>query len=699
MKKLILAISILGVTAAQAQLDRSVRPEPGPAPKINIPESEIVKLDNGLTLIISENHKQPKVSFNLVLNSDPVSEGSKAGISELAGDLVMSGTTNRSKAELDNEVDYIGAFLNAGSSSIYMSCLTKHLNKGLDLMTDVMENASFPESEFTRIKKSYESGLLSTQSSPDAMAGNARMKAIFPGGHPYGEVMTEKSLESITRQDIIEYYNNVYTPNGSYLVIVGDITKDKAVELANKNFAAWKGKAPIENVMDKGNFLSGNRVIFVEKPGAVQSVISIALPIDMEPGDPNQIKLSVMNKILGGGGFGTRLMQNLREDKAYTYGAYTSMNVNKEGSWISAAGNFRNEVTDSAIVQFLYEFKRITESQVTKEELNLNKMAMAGSFGRSLESPRTVARFAMNIFDYDLPKNYYQTYLEKLASVSQEDVLAVAKKYIDPNGLNIIVVGSKDVLESLKQFDADGKVEMLDAFGNEVQDLMPSDISKEKLMENYVYAVTSTDSPKALKKKMKKIKSMKQTYIMTADQMPGEITMTQYYVNPNKEAVTVEMMGMTIQKTYFSGDAGGSSSMGQMGMTHTELTADEIAEKNKTAGLFPEMNMVKNGVDFSILGIDENDGKPMYVVETKSDSSVTTTYYDKSTFLKMKEESTTIVNGEANSSSATFSNYKDVYKGLMYPMSSSRTFGPMAVEAKLTETLVNEKIDASKFVK
>lgn len=699
MKKLILALSILGVTAAQAQIDRSIRPEAGPAPKINIPESEVVKLDNGLTIIISENHKQPKVSFNLVLNSDPVSEGAKTGTSQLAGDLIMSGTSNRSKTELDNEVDYIGAFLNAGSNSIYMSCLTKHLNKGLDLMTDVMENANFPESEFNRVKKQYESALLSTQSSPDEMASNARMKALFPGGHPYGEVMTESSLASISREDVVAYYNKVYTPKGSYLVIVGDITKEKAVEIAKAKFASWTGETPIENVMDKGQFNTGNRVVFVEKPGAVQSVISVALPIDMEPGDPNQIKLSVMNKILGGGGFGTRLMQNLREDKAYTYGAYSSLNVNKEGSWLSAAGNFRNEVTDSAIVQFLYEFKRITEAQVTKEELSLNKMAMAGSFGRSLESPRTVARFAMNIFDYDLPKDYYQNYLEKLAAVSQEDVLDVAKKYVDPEGLVIIVVGSKDVLESIKKFDADGKIEMLDAFGNEVQDLSPADITKEELIQNYIYAITSTETEKSLKKKMKKIKTLKQVYVMTGDQLPGEVKMTQYYVAPDNEAVTVEMMGMTLQKSYFSGNAGGSSNMGQAGMTHTELTQDEIDEKKKTAGLFPEMKYVENGVNFELLGVNDNNGKPMYVVEVKSDSSVTTSYYDKTTFLKMKEESTSIVNGEANSSTATYSDYQDVYKGLKYPMTSTRTFGPMALSAKLTETVVNEKIEPSVFVK
>src|SRR5690554_5454210 len=440
MKNIILG-SMIALTSvfSYGQIDRSKAPEPGPAPEINIPEPIVFDLDNGMKVILSPNDRVPKVSFNLVMGSDPRIEGDKAGLSEVAGDLLLSGTSNRTKDELDQEKDFIGASLFANSSNIYLSVLTKHMDKGLDLMTDVMKNANFPESEFDRIVKQYESNLFSMKTEPSSMMSNAMYSAIFTDQHPYGEIMTEESLENISREDVVEFYNKQFTPAGSYLVIVGDIEEKEAKQIANERFGNWEGGVPFEQEYNHGVSPQGNRVVFVEKPGAVQSVISVSFPVDVTPGHEDQIKLTALNKLFGGGGFGTRLMQNLREDKAYTYGAYSSLNVRREGSFINAQGSFRNEVSDSAITQFLYEFNRITEEEVTKEELTLNKASLAGSFARSMESPRTIANFALNTYRNDLPSDYYQKYLQHLSAVDQEDILTMAKKHIKPNNLNIIV--------------------------------------------------------------------------------------------------------------------------------------------------------------------------------------------------------------------------------------------------------------------
>lgn len=202
MKKYILSIALVLPAVLFGQLDRSIRPEAAEAPAINIEDSEVFKLDNGLTVILSENHKLPKVTFNVVMGSKPKLEGDKSGLSEVAGSLIMSGTENKSKDELDNEVDYIGANLSADNNSIYMSCLTKHMDKGLSLMSDVLMNANFPQSEVDRIIKQNESSLLSLQSDADGMASNAQSIANFPG-HPYGEVMTEATLSNIDRASIV----------------------------------------------------------------------------------------------------------------------------------------------------------------------------------------------------------------------------------------------------------------------------------------------------------------------------------------------------------------------------------------------------------------------------------------------------------------------------------------------------------------
>ena len=189
MKKIFLFIGLILPVLGSAQLDRSVRPQPGNAPNINIKDSEVFTTANGITVILSENHKLPKVSFDIFTGSDPRIEGNKAGLSDMAGELILSGTANRSKDQLDNEKDYIGASLGASSTSISMSCLTKHMDKGLELMSDVLLNANFPQSEFDRIKKQNESGLMAAKSDPSAMARNAEVKVNFPN-HPFGGVMT-----------------------------------------------------------------------------------------------------------------------------------------------------------------------------------------------------------------------------------------------------------------------------------------------------------------------------------------------------------------------------------------------------------------------------------------------------------------------------------------------------------------------------
>lgn len=699
MKKLILSIVLLATSVSvNAQIDRSKAPVPGPAPEINIADPEVFELDNGMKVILSSNHKLPKVSFNLVMASDPRLEEDKAGLSQIAGDLILSGTSERDKDQLDQEKDYIGATLAASSSSVYLSSLTKHMDKGLELMIDVVKNANFPESEFDRVKKQYESALASASSDANTMARNATSKVIFSDMHPRGEVMTPESLKKITRADVIDFYQKQFSPAGSYLVIVGDIDLTKAKEIANTHFSEWEGTVPFEKEYGKGVFPSENTVYFVDKPGAVQSVITIAFPVDMKPGHPDQIKLSVLNKLLGGGGFGTRLMQNLREDKAFTYGAYSSLSVNRTGSLVSASGSFRNEVTDSAIVEFLYEFGRITEDLVSEKELELNKASMAGSFARSLESPRTIANFALNIYRNELPSDYYQNYLKALEAVSKEDILEVSKKYITPKNLNIIVVGNEEVLPKLEQFSNSGIVH-LDAFGNPKQEVVyePSKITKSEVIENYLMAVTQTSSMKKANKKIAKVKTMEQIVKMKPQQAPIELTMKTYFEAPYSRARKVEFNGMVVQKEKFNGEAGKSETMAQGGGFDTqEFSEEEIRDRQKTGGLFPELGMVCNGITFDLLGITKVDEERFYVIEYTSGKTTTKAFYSTDDFMKKHTETLTKSEEGAEQGKATFSEF-EAHKGILFPKKTVQVMGPAGFESTVEEIKINTKIESSKF--
>ena len=256
MKKIILSSIILFTGFVQAQLDRSVMPTPASPKGNDLKESEVFTTANGITVILSENHKIPKVSFDLSMGSDPRMEGNKAGLSDMAGSLIMSGTNNRSKDQLDKEIDYIGASLSADKNSMFLSCLTKHVDKGLTLMSDILMNANFPQSEFDRIKKQNESALMSAKSDAGTMAQNAVVKVNFPN-HPYSDVMTEATLNNITREDVVNYFKAYFTPKASYLVVVGDINRQQTEELVNKYFGSWSGGGALENPLNFGNFSKG----------------------------------------------------------------------------------------------------------------------------------------------------------------------------------------------------------------------------------------------------------------------------------------------------------------------------------------------------------------------------------------------------------------------------------------------------------
>jgi len=386
-------------------------------------------------------------------------------------------------------------------------------------------------------------------------------------------------------------------------------------------------------------------------------------------------------------------MQNLREDKAYTYGCYSTLNITEDGSWLSIGGNFRNEVTDSAIAQILFELDKITNDYVSEDELNLTKSSMAGGFARSLERPQTIARFALNIIRNGLNKDYYQSYLKRLEAVSKEDILLMAQTYFTAKNCNIVVVGNEEVLERLKQFDADGKIEMLDAFGNPVKEMKKASISKEQLMDQYILAVTKTTSKKAAAKKLKKIKSVEKKTELSLAQIPFPLSSTDLWVAPNLEGQKMEGQGMVFQKSYFDGKTGGSSSM-QTGKK--ELTTEEITAKNKSFGLFPELNYATSGMTYELVGIESLEKGDAYVVKLNDGSAETYDYFDVKTYMKVKSTSIRKEGEESVEISSEYSDYKEV-NGILFAHKVSISMGEAAFNGTVKSIVVNGSNDLTPY--
>lgn len=447
--------------AMNAQLDRSNPPEPGPAPEVQLGEHATITLPNGMHVIVVEDHKLPMVSVQVRFDVPPIAQRDKAGYIDMVGDLLLAGTTTRTKAQLDTTVDALGASLFASNDGVYASALKKNLGPLMELVQDVVVNPVFPDDELEKLRLRYRSSVQQRKEDPEAIAEVVGRSVTFGRTHPYGEIMTEKSVSRIDRASVEAYHRHFFRPSEGYLVFVGDITEKEARDLAKKHFAKWKpassgastdenGRTVVPGIgplypLEKAATPSGVRRIFlVDRPGAAQSVIRVSFPLGLQPKDIRAQQGQVMNTLLGGGVFNARLMQNLREQRAYTYGAYSTLDVDRFNSSFTASTSVRTEVTDSAVIEILAEMDRMRNEPVTVEELDLAKKYMMGSFGRSLEDPKTVARFALNTELNGLAVDHYRSYLTRLESITAEQVQSAAEAFLHPDQAIVLVVGDKE---------------------------------------------------------------------------------------------------------------------------------------------------------------------------------------------------------------------------------------------------------------
>ncbi len=689
------AALVLAACNSSRKLDRSIVPAAGPAPKIQIGQYQMTTLPNGLKLVVVENHKLPRVSYSINLDIDPLLEGSRAGYAMLSGELMKAGTSTRSKAQIDEAVDFMGASLSTSSTGVFGSCLSKHSDDFLSLMSDVLMHPSFPSDELEKSRKQQLSNLTNQKTDPNAVSNKIGNVMNFGPKHPYGEFLTETSLKAITAGDLRDYYENFYRPNVAYLIVVGDISFADAQAKATKYFGGWEQKKVREFTYVNPMEPAGNVVAFVPIPGAVQSVIDVTYPVNIKPGTQDAIVASVLNNILGGSGFQARLMQNLREDKAYTYGAYSSISPDELIGSFSAGASVRNAVTDSAVFEILFEMKRLVDEPVADSTLQTIKNIMTGSFARSLERPQTIANFALNIERYKLPKDFYETYLQKLNAVTVADVQAMAKRVLRPSNAYITVVGNREVAEKLTRFAASGKVEILNPDGTPFSDLKPAPegVSVETVLEAYATAIGGREAYTL-------VKSYEQVGEMKIGPMTTQVSLK---VKDNaKLNMTVSMPGRELMKQVIDGTKGVNI---QMGMKQP-MDADELNDLRMEIDLMVEVNYAKYGAKAALKGIGKVDEEETYVVEvTKANGDVSTDYYSIKTGLKVMSTS---MQGEGDKAVLAETRYTEyatvqipdgkVLRKFQYPSKFKQTAGKESMEFNFTEMKVNPKLSDKDFV-
>lgn len=687
MKRILLAnliVLLVFVQYTAAQIDRSQPPKGGPAPVINIAEPATFTLKNGLQVFVVEDHSLPRVAFNLVLNIEAIQEGDKAGYVSMAGNLMRSGTSSRTKSEIDEAVDYIGATLSTSSTGLYASALKKHMDTLLMLMTDVLYNPVFPQEEFEKLHKRLLSSIAASKDDPDYIAGNVTNVLYYGQDHPYGELTTEATLGNIEVQDCRAYYEKYFTPSIAYLAIVGDVSNKEAKKIAKEYFGRWEAKSIDLPAFAATEPPKRTSVAIVDRPNSVQSEIRIGYPITLRKGHPDVLKLSILNRILGGGSSG-RLFKNIREDKGYTYGAYSSIDSDQIVGNFTASMSVRNEVTDSAIHEALYEMQEIVNDQVTEYELMAAKAETMGQFARSLESPQTIASFALNVARYNLPKDYYTNYLKRAEAVDVVDLQEVGKRYIKPQQSWLVVVGkAADVAGALERF---GPVSHFDIYGNPYtpeEISIPVGLSAADVLNDYIEAIGGKEA-------IDGVQDISMTY--SGDLQGRELKIEVFKKSPAKNRSEISMGGMTVIKQVFDGESAKIEQMGQI----IELTEAQQKNLRYDASIVPELYVLEHGLAADLVGAESIEGKRTYVVEvTKPSGDKETNYYDIETGLKVRSTELMDTPQGKMAQNSDYGTYQSV-EGMLVPTEISLPLGPGSVYTTMTNADANTGLDDNIF--
>jgi zinc protease len=677
MKKTLFIVSLFLTTIMQAQ-DRP-QPKPGPAPVINIGKPQTFELKNGLKVMVVENHKLPRVSFNLSIDNAPYAEGDKKGVADLASSMIGNGTATMPKDKFNEEVDFLGANIGFTLSGAYASGLSKYTGKMLSLMADGALNSIFTQEELEKERAKLLEGLKTIDKSVEAVAGRVEDVLFYGKTHPGGEYLTEETIKNVSLADVKIQYATYFVPENAYLVIIGDV-KFKDVKKAVTNaFKDWKKATAPAVVYTDPNDVQYTQINFVDMPNAVQSEISLVNVSDLKMTDPDYFAALLANQVLGGD-FNSYLNMNLREAHGWTYGARSSIRGNKYVGKFKANTQVRNAVTDSAVVEFFKEIKKIRSENVTDEMLKNVKAGYVGNFVMAIEKPGTIARYALLTQTQSLPADFFENYVKNINAVTADDVLRVAQKYFHEDKIRVLVTGKASEvlggLESLKMpifyFDKFGNPTEKPATSKEV----PAGVTAKAVYDNYIKAIGG-------EKALKEIKSVHMIGTTSIPQAPAPLTFVSKSDNKDRMMVEFSMGAMSMMKQVIGDKAAYAVQQGQ----RMDTPAEEFGAMKSDAKLFPELSETTG----KLTVIEPIEGSDAYAIENGD----TTTYFDVKSGLKVAESKTQEQGGKKMTTSTYYKDYRDV-KGVKFPFNIVMNAG-IELDVKLTEIKLNEGVTDADF--
>lgn len=647
-------LSVMNMNLMAQKLDPTVKPESLPAKEFNFPEYEIVTLKNGMKVFIVKDNQQPTVGFRILINGGSVLDGTKTGLGDITSQMLSKGAGKYTALDIAKKLDGLGVSLSASGAAdfntINGSGLKKHLGTLLELTKEMLTAPTFPQDELEKLKKLNIANIKQQKAKSSSVAAAIGRKALYGNDHPYSQMATEEHVNSITVQDLKDYFAKNFIPNNATMSIIGDVNTKEVKELLEKYLGDWKaGKKPEFNVDFPKPLPQG--VYFVKRPGAVQSSINI-VTMGVPRNNPDYDKLNLSSSVIGAG-FAGRLFKTLRETYSYTYTPFGFVTSSKYVNRFSCGADVRSDVTDSSVSVILEQLNKLATEVPPNEELDLLKKYEVGQYLMSFSNKDYAGMLIQNADFYNLNIKDVKNYHLRMLEYSPIDVMQTAKKYMNPKSAYIVVVGDPKVLPSLEKF---GKVF---EYNTDYEPITGADakcekvnITPQELMNNYLKALGGKD----------KINSMN-TLVSTGkiemeiqgQKIPG--TMTEKYKAPNKKYQSMDL-GMMQQYSWCDG----KKAWMKVGGGLTEAPAEDLEKMKSDAEFMRYAKMLDLGYKLEVIGKQ----KDMIVVKAFKGKEEATYYFDAETYLLMKKEYSETMQGDVLPITENYSDYKE-FNGVKFP--------------------------------
>jgi predicted Zn-dependent peptidase len=683
-KYLYIAASLLLTITMQAQ-DRPM-PKQGPAPSINIKKPVTFVLENGLKVLVVENNKLPRVSYNLTLDNTPFAEGSKKGVTDLVSSMIGNATESISKDKFNEEIDFLGANINFYESGASANGLSRYSARILELLADGALNPLFTQEDFDAERAKLIEGLKADEKSASAIAGRVQNVLTYGKEHYNGEFTSEETLKNVTLQDVINHYNTYFVPANAYLVVIGDVKTKDVKKKVEELFGAdvWKTASAPNLTYNDPKDLQYSQINFVDVPNAVQSEIAMINLSKLKMTDKDYFAAILANQILGGGGEG-RLFLNLREKHGWTYGSYSNLGASKYISKFSSTASVRNAVTDSAVVEIFNELRKIRTDLVSEEDLKNAKAKYIGNFVMQIEKPATIARYALNIKTLGLPEDFYENYVKNINAVTPEDVRNAANKYFLADNTRVVIVGkAADVLPGLEALSAKEKMPIFyfDKYGSKVDKPVvkkdiPAGVTAQSVVKNYIDAIGGEKALKAVK-----------TVLVTAKgTIQGRsLDMVSKFSNKGMSTSDISMGGMSMMKQVIGDKTGYQTVQGQK----KSIEGEELVKEKKDAVPFVELSFLSDKT-IVLSGIESLNGQDAYAVQVGTAKY----FYDVKTGLRVASENETGEGAQKRKVMTYYADYVEV-KGVKFPYKTTMDVG-MPLEFITQDVKINEGVTDKDF--